>query len=461
MSTPKHSLLLEQRVLENLMSISDPDNLRVQKAFLKLNGDCFYNPDTKQLFAMVRNEFQKRRNFNFVDILVLIPKHDENTFKTMTWIMDNHQQYHVGDSTLEGDVEKLLVFSMLRKQISLTESMAKKVENCPDPLEAHGILCDHITEISNLNHRESNHGVSGLDLADKYYAGNMEKDLIIPTTCDQLNQALGGGIRRKSLITICAGASVGKTSFSIYLMDAIARCQPDTQSLFFSLEMEVDQIWLRHISVLGGKQFEKLTEPEKTRAISASLDISTHLYDRNICRSCADIDFILTTARLKSMEKPISVIVVDYLTLVENRGHFERNDLKQTDITTKLALLAIELNCTVIALSQINRGSSARAIEDRCPWPHDASDSSGSHKSSTLWLGLDRPILYNDDPCYKNQFVIKCRKNRYGDNFDLILAFNEGTFAEVKPGTFKSPTKPFKSAAKSLFKSSSDDFNKN
>jgi len=139
------------------------------------------------------------------------------------------------------------------------------------------------------------------------------------------------------------------------------------------------------------------------------------------------------------MEKPISVIVVDYLGLVENHGVFERNDLRQADITSKLARLAIELDCVVIALSQINRGASSRASDDRCPYPHDAADSSGSHRSSTLWIGVDRPELYQSDPCYRNQFVVKCRKNRFGGIFEMVYAFNNGTFAQVHDGFFKKP----------------------
>ena len=156
--------------------------------------------------------------------------------------------------------------------------------------------------------------------------------------------------------------------------------------------------------------------------------------------------------------KSISVIVVDYLSLVETKQSFERNDLKQSYITGKLAQLAIELNCTVIALSQINRGAANRGVEDRCPWPHDAADSSGGHRSASLWFGVDRPELYQDDPCYRNQFVVKCRKNRFGTTFDLIFAFNEGTFAEVPNGWFRNPQPLAKNAEKSIFSPHGRDF---
>ena len=141
------------------------------------------------------------------------------------------------------------------------------------------------------------------------------------------------------------------------------------------------------------------------------------------------------------------------------RSSFERNDLKQSYITGKLAQLAIELNCTVIALSQINRSAANRGVEDRCPWPHDAADSSGGHRSASLWFGVDRPELYQDDPCYRNQFVVKCRKNRFGDTFETIFAFNGGSFAEVQQGYFRAPYAPAaKSSEKAMFSGYSNDY---
>jgi replicative DNA helicase len=320
------------------------------------------------------------------------------------------------------------------------------------------ILVEHVNEIANLNYRESKHGMSNIEIAEAFYDGKITQSKKLPTTCDQLNDALEGGIMPKSLIIIAAGASVGKTGFSIYLLDCIARAHPGSESLFFSIEMEYDQIWMRHVGICAGKQFDKLTNDERLAAIAKTLEVPMKIYDTALCRATSDIDFILTTARLRAMEKPISVIVVDYLGLVQNKGNFERNDLKQSDITSKLAQLAIELNCIVIALSQINRGASNRGAEDRCPWPHDAADSSGGHRSSSLWLGVDRPELYQDDPCYRNQFVVKCRKNRFGNTFDLIFAFNEGTFAEVQSGWFRQPMKQPRNAEQALFSAHSKDF---
>ncbi len=453
MKSLNQSLEIEQRILENLMHFESHTNERVQSAILKLNSDCFYNFEMKQLFAMIKSQFVKQESFGMVDILVLIDSSDNLLHEAFAAIMDNYRNFHVSERTLESDIDKVILMSRLRKQTLIAERMLNDVKNCLNPHDAQQILIEKINDISNLTYRESKIGISNAEMAEAYFNGDLKEDLKIPTAWEELNQALDGGIMPKSLIIVAAGSSVGKTGFSIFLMDSIARMQPDRHSLFFSIEMEAQQIWLRHAGIKGGKHFENLSSDEKFAAIASSLEVPVKFYDVTMSSAVSDIEFILTTARLKAMEKPISVIVVDYLGLVTNNGNFERNDLKQSDVTTKLAQLAIELNCTVIALSQINRGASARATDDRCPWPHDAADSSGGHRSASLWFGVDRPELYQDDPCYRNQFVTKCRKNRFGNTFELNLAFNLGTFAEVQQGHFRKPAPKNKNVEKALFNS--------
>jgi len=458
MSTPKYSLETENEVLETIMHFAEHTNARVQKAMLQLTSECFYDHDNKEVFRLIQDCFKKQLPFHFVDILVLIPKGNHELYDRILWLISNYGSMHAGESSFEHYVTRLIVLMRLRKQLQLSTKMINGVQECSSPEEAQDILIQSLHEISAISFRESKHGISNIEIAELFYDGKLALNLVHPTTFDQLNAVNGGGIMAKSFITVAAGAGVGKTGFALFLADAIARAQPETQSLFFSLEMESQQIWMRHVGICGGKPFDKMDEDERMRAVTKVMQVPMQIYDASICKSAADIDFILTTARLKAMDRKISVIVVDYLGLVDAKGSFESNALKQTEITSKLARLAIELDCIVIALSQINRSPSARATDDRCPYPSDASGSSGSYFSSTLWLGVDRPELYQDDPVYRNQFVIKCRKNRFGGIFELILAFNEGTFAEVSQGWFKKPMQQQVNGQKAVFSAHSKDF---
>ena len=458
MRTPKYSLETEHEVLETLMHFASHTHMRVQKAMLKLTQECFYNGDNKEVFGLIKANFNKQLPFHFVDILALIPKGNHELFDRMSWLIDNYGKCHAGESNFDHYVDRLVTLMRLRKQLQLAESMVNQVHECNSPEESQDMLIESLHEISSISFRESKHGIGYAELSEEFYDGKMEDDTIYPTTLKQLNEALGGGVTAKSYITIGGSSGFGKTGFAIFLADAIARAQPGTETLFFSLEMESKQIWKRHIGICAGKPFEQLTKDERLNAVAKLMQLPTQVYDVAMCKSAHEIEFIQTTARLRAMDKKISVIVVDYLGLVDCKGKFESNALKQIEINSRLARLAIELDCIVIALSQINRAPSARTTDDRCPYPTDASGSSGSQFSSTLWLGIDRPELYQDDPCYKNQFVVKCRKNRFGGVFDLILAFNDGTFAEVPQGWFRKPQPMAKSAEKAVFSAHGKDF---
>lgn len=430
MITPKYSLEIEHEVLETLMHFADHKNSRVQKALLKLAPDCFYNADNRQVFVMIKRAFDNQEAFYFVDILTSIPASNHELHDKLHWLIDNYGKCHAGESGFESYVDRLVILSQLRKQLDLSDQMIRAVRECASPEESQAILARAVTEISDLSFRQSKSGISYDEISHNFYDGKMVEEMKIPTSCEELNAVLEGGLMPKSLIIAAAAPSVGKTGFSIFLMDAISKGVPDAQSLFFSIEMEYRHIWLRHVGIRAGKPFDKLSEAERMKAVTELMGESIHVYDAEICREVADIDFIVTTARLRAMEKPVSVIVVDYLGLVECKQQFERNDLMQTYITTQLARLAIELNCTVIALSQVNRSAANRAVDDRCPWPQDSSDSMGGHKSASYWLGLDRPELYREEHEYKNQFVVKCRKNRFGNTFELLFGFNGGTFGK-------------------------------
>jgi replicative DNA helicase len=301
MSQPKYSLETEQEVLETLMHFSNHNNIRVQKAMLKLNTDCFYNSDHKQIFRMIKDCFNKQEPFHFVDILVLIPKGNHELHDALKWLIDNYGSCHAGESNFEGYVNRLIILAKLRKQIALLEQTVKNVRDCGSPEDSQDILATSLTEISGLSYREAKHGMSNIEIAEDYYDGKIVDELKIPTSSEHMNELLMGGIMPKSLIIVAAGASVGKTGFSIYLLDIIARAQPDTESLFFSIEMEYKHIWMRHVGICAGMPFDKLTDDQRMAGVTKSMQVPIKIYDTAMCHAVADIEFILTTALLRAM----------------------------------------------------------------------------------------------------------------------------------------------------------------
>jgi len=70
---PPRAVDVELRVLSSLCNLAEPTQLRVQKAMLTLDAECFYNQDNRQLFQIIQALFNQDKEFSLVTLLGIIP----------------------------------------------------------------------------------------------------------------------------------------------------------------------------------------------------------------------------------------------------------------------------------------------------------------------------------------------------------------------------------------------------
>lgn len=396
----------ELGVLGTLIQEGNPDSLQVKKSMMQLDEKLFYNSSYRELFRLIKKFYDSNHCF------------DEVTFLTMS-LPDDMQllieqcimHKHFSRPLLEHHIEELHRLYELRMQLNILSNTYKECMNEPiNTLSIErmrlGIKEAGETSLSRQKQGKSFAEIYLSDLNQEYQGQNK-----IVCGVKQFET-----IKNSSLITIAGASGIGKTFFSIYVMDEIARFQSEKQILFFSLEMKCNEIWERYLHIRQARKEDTDQLPKGK------------VFDQ----PRIDIEYIETISQFEAINKPISVIVIDYLALVTSKGKYDREDLRLSDITQRLAALAMNLNCIVICLSQVNREVARRNKDDRCPYPHDVADSVGSVRSSSLWIGIDRPEDMN------NIFVAKCRKSRYGNNFEAWFDFNNGRFVErVKPFIYK------------------------
>jgi len=261
---------------------------------------------------------------------------------------------------------------------------------------------------------------------------NPGQDNKIKTNIPALNDFLAGGFKEGSLASFIAQPRMGKTFFSIYLMDAILQANPDTQGLFYSLEMPIEQIIERHAALKANRIFDSLSNEQKEQAYTQLMLMNIKLCDAFTSPKATNLEYICNYARIEHAKKPLSVIVIDYMTKIDTAKRFDRDDLKYKYIASELANLAIELKCVIINLMHSNRTPSERPANDRCPQLTDEVQSTGAGTSSGYFFGIDRPELHGDDEDwkreYKNLFVLACRKSRFCPEFTIATQFNAGLF---------------------------------
>jgi len=423
----------ELGVLGTLIANGNPGDVIVKKAMLQLTEQFFYQWKYRELYHLIRKCFDSSQWFDISSLLGM--KLADSLRDTL---LDSVQGQLFTELLLEHHINSLQQMHELRVQIHL---MTKTLNACvaePTPAIASEIVRDGVNKVSHVAMDKLKEGSTFKEIYEEYLLGKFKNDTHVQCGIKQF-----GEIRNCGLITIAGASGVGKTFFSLYFMDELVKYQPDKQFLFFSLEMKRNDIWDRYLNIRLNKHD---IQPQERAYELPDGKVFDH--------ARIDIEYIETIAHLESMKKPLSVIVVDYLGLITTRTKHEREDLKISDITQRLAALAMNLNCIVIGLTQVNRDAAKRQKDDRCPYPSDVADSVGSVRSASLWIGIDRPETYDESHEMKNVFVAKCRKTRYGGNFEAWFDFNGGRFQEAPK-----PYQPIKTTGRDKFLSAAQKLN--
>jgi replicative DNA helicase len=252
---------------------------------------------------------------------------------------------------------------------------------------------------------------------------NQGKITGIPTGFTDMDSAMSG-LQKSDLIIIAARPAMGKTAFALNIAKhaAIASGKPVA---IFSLEMSKEQLVQRLISAQANVDSHKLSTGDLTdedwssitQAMAVLAKANLYIDDtpnvtvmemRGKCR------------RLK-LEKDLGLVVVDYLQLMSGSGKTESRQLEIAEISRSLKGLAKELNCPVIALSQLSRAPEMRA--DHRPVLSDLKESGSIEQDADIVMFLYRDDYYHPDSEKKNIAEVIISKYRAGSTGTIELAW--------------------------------------
>ena len=231
-----------------------------------------------------------------------------------------------------------------------------------------------------------------------------------------LNKKING-LQRSDLLLIAARPAMGKTAL-----------KGDASVAVFSLEMSKEQLVQRMIASQSTVELKKIKTgtladndwPRITDGMAILSGAKIHIDDTPGIK----ISELRSKCRKLKIEKGLDLVLIDYLQLMEGEGQNESRQQEIAKISRSLKILAKELDCPVVALSQLSRAPEQRA--DHRPMLSDLRESGSIEQDADIVMFLYRDEYYNPDTEKKNIGEVIVAKNRHGETGTVELVWFGG-----------------------------------
>jgi replicative DNA helicase len=234
------------------------------------------------------------------------------------------------------------------------------------------------------------------------------------------------GLQPGDMIVLAARPSMGKTSLAINIAEHVA-LNEGLPVAVFSMEMGASQLAVRIVGSIGRidqghLRTGKLSDeewPRLTEAIEKLRNVSLHI-DETPGLSTSELR--ANARRLARQYGRLGLIVVDYLQLMSTSMSGDENRATAVgEISRGLKMLAKELKCPVIALSQLSRGVESRT--DKRPMMSDLRESGAIEQDADIIMFIYRDDYYDKNSKEPGVAEVIISKHRNGPTGTVKLAF--------------------------------------
>lgn len=259
------------------------------------------------------------------------------------------------------------------------------------------------------------------------------------------------GLRNGEMIVLAARPSMGKTSLAMNIAEnvAVGKRDPDGETHavgIFSLEMSHEALVMRMLCSHAGVSSFELTKgylPSvathgKIMQAAATLQKAPIFLDDT---GGLDIHELRARARRMKKQHHISLIVIDYLQLVQARDYARQGKQIETAyVSGNLKAMAKELKVPVLVLSQLSRAPEQRD-KTGTPKLSDLRDSGAIEQDADVVCMLRRPSKYPDDDQHEDETlaIVDVAKHRNGPTGEVELNFEQDymrfTDRSMRPGS--------------------------
>ncbi|RDI16975.1 replicative DNA helicase [Pseudacidovorax intermedius] len=427
---PPNSVEAESSVLGGLLL----DNSAWDRVGDLLTEGDFYRHEHKLIFAAVGQLI----NGNKPADVITVHEHLQNLGQSEETgglaYLNSLAQFVPSASNIRRYAEIVRERAVLRKLISAADEISTAAFN-PQGKAVDKILDEAEQKIFNIGEEGSRnkqgfHSMDSLvvELLDRVteMADNPNDITGVPTGFYDFDR-MTSGMQAGDMIVLAARPSMGKTSLAINIAEHVA-LNEGLPVAVFSMEMGASQLAVRIVGSIGRidqghLRTGKLTDeewPRLTEAIEKLRNISLHI-DETPGLSTSELR--ANARRLARQCGQLGLIVVDYLQLMSVSGGMadENRATAVGEISRGLKMLAKELKCPVIALSQLSRGVESRT--DKRPMMSDLRESGAIEQDADVIMFIYRDDYYNKDSKEPGVAEVIIAKQRNGPTGTVKLAF--------------------------------------
>jgi replicative DNA helicase len=427
---PPHSVEAESSVLGGLLL----DNAAWDRVADLLGEGDFYRYEHRLVFDAISGLVNASRPADVITVFEHLRSLGKAEEVGGLGYLNSLAQYVPSAGNIRRYAEIVRERSILRKLVSASDEIATNAFN-PQGRPVASIVDEAEQKIFNIGEQGSRmkRGFQAMDtlvvdLLDRVQemADNPNDVTGVPTGFYDLDR-MTAGFQAGDLIVLAARPSMGKTALAINIAENVA-LQEGLPVAVFSMEMGAAQLAVRIVGSIGridqghlrtGKltdeEWPRLTEAiEKLRTISLHIDESAGLTSSELRANAR---------RLSRQCGQLGLIVVDYLQLMSGSASSDENRATELgEISRGLKMLAKELKCPVIALSQLNRSVETRP--DKRPMMSDLRESGAIEQDADIIMFIYRDEYYTKDACKEPGVAeVIIAKQRNGPTGTVKLAF--------------------------------------
>ena len=427
---PPHSQEAESSVLGGLLL----DNNSWDKVADLLVEADFYRYEHRLVFASITSLVNANRPADVITVFEQMQSQGKAEEIGGLAYLNSLAQYVPSSANIRRYAEIVRERSILRKLVSVSDEIATSALNT-NGRPVTNILDEAEQKIFSIG-EEGSRMRQGFQSMDKLVVQLLDRveemsknpnDITgVPTGFFDLDR-MTSGMQAGDLLVLAARPSMGKTALAINIAEHVA-LKEDLPVAVFSMEMGASQLAIRIVGSIGridqGRlRTGKLIDDEWPRLSDAIERLKTDSLSIDETPGLTTSELRASARRLARSCGKLGLVVVDYLQLMSGSGggDGENRATELGEISRGLKMLAKELQCPVIALSQLNRGVEQRT--DKRPMMSDLRESGAIEQDADVIMFIYRDDYYNKESKEPGVAEIIIAKQRNGPTGTVKLTF--------------------------------------